>query len=316
MSEDLIIRICPNCGARNAPNTTICMSCGVNIPMFQSAQEEMQKRQRDKTDSHRKELEETTATAISKQKEQVKKQHKLQLRVLFVIAGLVAIAIIAGVALYAYQLRLYRERIANDYDRALTCLKSADFLCARDGFAALLAVEPVYRDASQKLNEARLGLANQYANLEQWQLANDEINAILSASSKDPQALAMQKSINDRKIASDYKRSMDCLQKEDFICARDGFIALLQKSPGNSDAAQRLVDARLGLARKYARSYEWELSVTELDNILRVPPKNAEAWTLLKNIYDQWYDDAVSRGDLITAARVAFDRNLRFGNEK
>jgi tetratricopeptide (TPR) repeat protein len=225
MSEDLIVPICPNCGARNAPNTVICLSCGVNMPMFESAQAKLRQHQKEKADAHQKELEESAAQVVSEQKKLVRQQLSIQLRLLLLVAGLVAIVIIAIVALYAYQLRLYRERIASDYERAATCLKNENFLCARDGFVSLLREEPNYRDATQQL-----------------------------------------------------------------------------------------VQARLGLAKQYTKSREWESAIAELDAILKTSPKDSQALTLLKDVYDQWYDDAMSHGDLIKALQIMLQRNARFGS--
>jgi len=109
-----------------------------------------------------------------------------------------------------------------------------------------------------------------------------------------------------------YEQAMACLQGEDYLCARDGFVVLLREDPQYGDAQSRLINARLGLARQYRAAGQWQAAVAELDQALRTSPTETDALSLLQDVYDAWLEDALSRGDWLTALRVQLQRDARF----
>lgn len=117
-------------------------------------------------------------------------------------------------------------------------------------------------------------------------------------------------------LAASYKAALACLDAEDFLCARDGFIKLLEAQPDYRDALERLRLARYGLARQYAQAGQWPAAVDELDQVLKEDPTDPRALNLLQETYNRWLADALGRGDIVTVTKVMLQREARFPNKQ
>jgi predicted Zn-dependent protease len=93
-------------------------------------------------------------------------------------------------------------------------------------------------------------------------------------------------------------------------------VALLKERPDYPGARDNLNLARYGLAQQYAKSGKWQEAVDELDALLKDIPGDTASLDLMKDVYDRWWQDAVSRGDILTAIRVGLQRDARFPAER
>jgi Tfp pilus assembly protein PilE len=182
---------CPNCRALNPPGTIICDSCGINVVPFAEAQSQINKIRDDHAAKHEAELQEDAREYIAEESDRIQVQLRKNLKLTVVIAVVLAIGVVLFAAYNAYIEQQRRLRLAADYELAAACLEEAYFLCARDGFDALLAEEPGYPNAERQLIEARLGLAQSLNEAERWEEAKVELNLVLEAEPFNKQARAL-----------------------------------------------------------------------------------------------------------------------------
>lgn len=190
--------LCPNCGALNSPKALVCISCGVSLVDFRAALPRIHNLQDEQAAAHWEQLQDDASSAIAGEVTKGRKQLSLQLRVALIVAAALAILVVIGTAWYAHLQHLRQERLAAQYDVAVTCLENSDYLCARDGFEALLREEPYYDDAQDWLNEARYGLSRQYVRAGQWESAIAELDVLLKDKPSDERALTLLKETYDR----------------------------------------------------------------------------------------------------------------------
>jgi tetratricopeptide (TPR) repeat protein len=189
---------CPNCRAINPPNTAVCRSCGVHLSAYQEAQRRRVALKRDSVADHAAQLDTSTSATIVSGVARNRRQLSLQLRVLFGAAAILLVVIVIAVALYAQSQKQRRERLALQYQSAIACVHRNDYLCARDGFAALLQEEPTYPEVARQLRDARYELAHQYLRAGQWQPALEQLNLLLRDDPTDEPTLALTKDLYDR----------------------------------------------------------------------------------------------------------------------
>ena len=187
--------VCPNCQGINPPGSVVCSACGVNLCRFHTAQERLRERLEEETADHLLRLSEESEETVATHAAHGRVQTKQLLKGLLVASIVLAVAVASVAAFYGHQRRLRRERLARDYEAAMVCLSNDDYLCARDGFAALLRAEPGYRDAQAQLNEARYHLARQLGQEGAWTTALTEIDELLKDSPDDTRALALRDEI-------------------------------------------------------------------------------------------------------------------------
>jgi len=192
--------ICANCGALNPPNTLICRSCGVNLPQFRAAVPRLRELQSGHVAAYEEQLIQDAEVLVADQISRSRRDLRLRLRVALIAAAVLAVIIVIAAALYAEQVRLRRERLAAQYERAATCLADENYMCARDGFLALLEEEPGYPGARDGLNEARYRLAETYARDKEWEKAIEELDALLKDVPRDEAAIALMHDVFDRWI--------------------------------------------------------------------------------------------------------------------
>ncbi len=204
--------VCPNCRALNQPNIRVCISCGADQVVFRAAQAQLQTLQADHAHTHEAELQATASETVEYGVAEGRRKFASQFRWLLAMAAVCAILIVAGTAYHGYQLQLRRERLGVAFIEAKLCLQRAAFVCARDGFAVLVAEEPDYPQAQQSLRDARLGLAREHVLAARWEAAIVELDAVIEHDPHDEQARVTMKDVYDRW----YK---DALGRGEFITA-------------------------------------------------------------------------------------------------
>ncbi|HEY8746311.1 MAG TPA: zinc ribbon domain-containing protein [Chloroflexota bacterium] len=212
--------ICSNCHALNSAGASVCTACGVRLVNLPDAVVRLQEIERQEAAAHAAILQARTATRIDGEWRRSVRGLRRQM-VWLLAAALVAAAAGLGVMrFHQHQLAVQAQHLASDYAAGMLCLSDTNFLCARDDFQALLLESPGYRDAADKLREARYGLARQYAAGGQWQKALDELNAVLNQKPGDAQALTQEHDVYNRWIA-DVSGHGDYLQALRLILQRD-----------------------------------------------------------------------------------------------
>lgn len=186
---------CPNCQAFNPPGSVVCSACGVNLIRFHAAQERLHETLDKEATAHLLQLSEEAKEAVTAGVARGRVQTKQLLKGLLLVLVVLALAVAVAAAFYGHQRQLRRERLAQDYEAAVACLSSGDYVCARDGFAALLRTEPGYRDAQARLNEARYQLAWQLSREGAWTAALKEVNRLLEDKPDGARALALEDEI-------------------------------------------------------------------------------------------------------------------------
>ncbi|MCL4299595.1 MAG: hypothetical protein KJ077_27915 [Anaerolineae bacterium] len=154
--------------------------------------------QTDHAMAHQERLAGDTSNLIAEAIAVGRKRLRHQLRLAVIVAGMMAVLVVTGTAWYTYQQHLRREWLATQYHIARTCLDNGDYLCARDGFVAILQVESNYSEASIHLDEARYELAQQYAQAGQWESAVTELDLLLKDYPADQRALKLLEETYDR----------------------------------------------------------------------------------------------------------------------
>jgi len=186
---------CPNCQAHNPPGSVVCSACGVNLTRFHAAQERLHETLDGEAVAHLLQLSEEAKDAVTTGIARSRVQTKQLLKGLLLASVALAVIVAAAAAFYGHQRKLRRERLAQDYEAAISCLRHGDYLCARDGFAALLRTEPGYRDAQARLNEARYHLAWKLSREGAWTAALDEVDNLLKDAPDDVRTLALKDEI-------------------------------------------------------------------------------------------------------------------------
>lgn len=113
-------------------------------------------------------------------------------------------------------------------------------------------------------------------------------------------------------LATQNEQALTCLAHQDYLCARDKFVAVLSEEPDYPEAAHKLQEARYGLAQQYTNAGQWQQAVDNLDALLLADPSQQRAVDLLHDVYDRWLKDALARGDFLTAIQVKIQRDARF----
>ena len=118
--------------------------------------------------------------------------------------------------------------------------------------------------------------------------------------------------LRQERLANEYQEAQACLQAQDYLCARNKFENLLFEEPEYPGVRENFIEAHYGLAQQYTRSGKWKAAIGELDALLELIPGDEDALSLMKKVYDRWIDDAISRGNLITAWSIRRQRDARF----
>jgi Tfp pilus assembly protein PilN len=209
--------ICENCHALNPVNAIICSGCGVNLEQYRANAHRFRKRQEESATVYIGQATTEASTIISNEVAQAKQKLRRQILILLGGAALIAVVIIVLGA-------VYRQRLATEFNQAMTCLTNQDYRCARDGFAAVLASVPDYPEAKKNLDEARYGVATQNAQSGQWQVAVNELNALLTDTPNNKAALSLLENIYRRWLA-------DALSRGDWLTALQLQLQILARFP-------------------------------------------------------------------------------------
>lgn len=189
--------ICPSCGALNAPHAKVCASCGVHMDDYRSALPRLEQIKESHTAFHLERLEDEKALQIQSDVEKSRMAFRRLLIYLFVGILVVGLLVSGGAFLYANRVKQTQDEARAYYEESLACLQSEKYLCARDGFRALLATGVNLPDINEYLNQAQFGLAQQYFDSGQWESAVNELSELLQ---RDP---GNQKAIDLLKLSYD-----------------------------------------------------------------------------------------------------------------
>ena len=171
--------ICPNCHAVNAPNTTICISCGIKVEYFRSALPRLEQMKSSSVAMHQEQLDDAKRLTIQDSIKDSKRSFRrllLILLVVLVVGGLIAAL---GGVLYANRVKQTRAEQDAQYLKSISCFQEQDFVCAKDGFQSLIWLGTDYPQLDEKLNAAQYGLAQQYYESGQWEKSVEELNDLL-----------------------------------------------------------------------------------------------------------------------------------------
>jgi outer membrane protein assembly factor BamD (BamD/ComL family) len=105
-----------------------------------------------------------------------------------------------GAVLYANRVKQTQEEIRTYYEESLMCLQAQKYLCACDGFRVLLATDSGMPNVLEYLNQAQLGLAQQYFYSGQWDDTVNELDDLLQRDPGNQEAVALLKISYDRWI--------------------------------------------------------------------------------------------------------------------
>ena len=181
----------------------------------------------------------------------------------------------------------------DDWDTAVTALEN------------LCAVDPAYRDAGARLEQARSArsvkqrrsLVDEMTALHQagrWKevLAAAEKLAQLDPDHPDPGGIVSdaQAKIRDAQLAEQYAQALNHLDQQHWQQAVEVFTAIEQEQPGYRDATsllktaeqQRHLAAWLDQAEAAAGHDDWDTAVTALENLCAVDPAYRDAGARLE----------------------------------
>ena len=185
--------ICPNCQSLNAPYSTICDSCGVQMEEFRAALPRLKQLKLDRAVSHQEMLNDEVMFQIQKDVKQSVNAFRRLLLILLILAIVVALILSIGAYLYANQVKRTQEEIQLQINTSLTCLDSKKYICAKDGLQALLISGVNSPLIVENLNLAQYGLARQYYESGQWENTVSELKDLLQRDPGNQQAVALLK---------------------------------------------------------------------------------------------------------------------------
>jgi len=114
-------------------------------------------------------------------------------------------------------------------------------------------------------------------------------------------------------IAGLYEKAMRCVEEQDFLCARDTLLTVIDEAPNYPGATDQLTTVRWNLAQQYITEKQWEKAAAELEILMEYSASRPEVRIALQHTYDQRIRQAQERGDLGEALRLSLDRVLKFG---
>jgi tetratricopeptide (TPR) repeat protein len=147
-------------------------------------------------------------------------------------------------------------------------------------------------DASQVLKTEKARIRQQFK-VQLWLLALGSVILLLIVVGI-VSLTAFQVQQRRAALAADYAEASACLDAENYICARDGFVELLDESPDYDGAEPALRTARIGLARQYIALGEWRKALSEIDMLEAQTPGDPELLALRTEVYDAWNTQARS----------------------
>jgi hypothetical protein len=173
--------VCPNCQALNTPNTVICAGCGVDMDAFRASMPRLQRIKREEAQSHREQLKGEMGSWLQEEKKISRASFMRLMLGLFVVVMIIGLVVSLGSFLYASQYRKSQDDIRNQFDASKLCLQQKNYICARDGFQSLKNAGIANLD--DYINQAQLGIAQQYLDSGQSEKAVSELRNLLE---RDP----------------------------------------------------------------------------------------------------------------------------------
>jgi hypothetical protein len=116
-------------------------------------------------------------------------------------------------------------------------------------------------------------------------------------------------------LAQEKQQAITCIEKMDYKCAKEKLENILRQDPNHAVSRDLLNLVHFLMAKQYASAGQWQLSIQELDDLLKSQPDDQVALSLLKSVFDQWIADAASHGDRTTLEHVRSERDARFPKE-
>jgi len=192
--------VCPNCHAVNAPNTTVCPSCGIKIEDFRIALPRLQQIRSSSVAMHREMLEDEKQLKIQDSIKASNRSFRRLLLVLVVVLVIAGLVVSVGGVLYANRVKQTRAEMEAQYLKSLTCLQEEDYVCAKDGFQKLILAGAEYPELDKRLSDAQYGLAQQYYKSGQWEKSAQELNDLLLRDPGNQASVILLKDAYDRWI--------------------------------------------------------------------------------------------------------------------
>lgn len=192
--------VCPNCHAVNAPNTRVCISCGIKIEDFRTALPRLEEIRSSSVAMHREQLEDAKQLKIQDSIKDSKRSFRRLIVILLIVLVLGGLVASFGGMLYANRIKQTRAELEAEYLKSATCLQKQDYLCARDGFQTLIWAAADFPDLDERLNDAQFGLAQQYYSSGQWEQSVQELNALLLRDPGNQAGVSLLKDSYDRWI--------------------------------------------------------------------------------------------------------------------
>jgi tetratricopeptide (TPR) repeat protein len=190
--------VCPNCSSLNSLRAVICSSCGVKIEDFRAALPRLQQLKDSRTASQREKLDNEKTIQIEKDAQTSRRSFRKLL--LFLMTGIfmTGLVISVGAILYASRVKQNQAELKAHYEVSIVCLENEKYLCARDGFEALVVAGADFPYLIEYLNGSQYGLAKQYFESGQWEKAIIEFDTLLRNDPGNQDAIASMKISYDR----------------------------------------------------------------------------------------------------------------------
>jgi tetratricopeptide (TPR) repeat protein len=190
--------VCPNCHAVNAPNTTICISCGIKVEDFRSALPRLEQMKSSSVAMHREQLEDAKRLKIQDSIKDSKRSFRRLLLILVVVLAVGGLAAAFGGILYANRVKQTRAEQDAQYLKSISCFQEQEYGCAKEGFQNLIWLGAEYPQLNEKLNAAQYGLAQQYFESGQWERSVQELNDLLLRDPGNKSGVSLLKDSYDR----------------------------------------------------------------------------------------------------------------------
>lgn len=190
--------VCPNCKAINLPGARICSACGIHLDTVNAVLPRLQEYEQERDTAHAEQAQQQASAKASSELQQANARFRLLIIITLVVAGVLAVIVVTAALVAAWQVRVRQDHLEQQYGKAYECLQARDFLCARDGFFDLLSEEPDYPSARQHLEQARLGLAEEFAAAGLFASAERELLILLEESPELVPALTLLQSVYNR----------------------------------------------------------------------------------------------------------------------